>query len=142
MLGQQEETIKVEVSLREPLLASVINGPTQTILLNPITHKPMVMPFPVRSIDKNEALAEKFRAALSRREPAIRDFFDIDYAVRKSGLQADNDGFIDQVGQKLAIPGNESVDISRGRLEALRRQVEPELDQCCAIEISQSLIWT
>ena len=47
----------------------------------------MVAPISVRSIDKIEALAEKFRAALSRREPAIRDFFDIDYAVRKGGLQ-------------------------------------------------------
>ena len=44
---------------------------------------------------------------MSRREPAIRDFFDIDYAVRKGGLQTDNTRFIDQVGQKLAIPGNE-----------------------------------
>jgi len=127
MLGQQQETIKIEVSLREPLLAPVIDGPAQTILLNPITSKPMVMAFPVRSIDKIEALAEKFRAALSRREPAIRDFFDIDYAVRKGGLQTDNTRFIDQVGQKLAIPGNEPVDISRARLEALRRQVDPEL---------------
>jgi len=127
ILGQQEETIKVEVSLREPLLASVINGPAQTILLNPITSKPMVMPFPVRSIDKIEALAEKFRAALSRRDPAIRDFFDIDYAVRKGGLQTDNARFIDQVGQKLTIPGNESVDVSEKRLGALRRQLETQL---------------
>jgi predicted nucleotidyltransferase component of viral defense system len=127
MLGQQQETIKVEVSLREPLLARVIDGPAQTILRNPVTNKPMVMPFPVRSIDKNEALAEKFRAALSRREPAIRDFFDIDYAVRIGGLRPNNAEFIDQVGQKLAIPGNELVDVSETRLDALRRQVEPEL---------------
>ena len=115
------------MSLREPLLARVIDGPAQTILRNPVTNKPMVMPFPVRSIDKNEALAEKFRAALSRREPAIRDFFDIDYAVRIGGLRPNNAEFIDQVGQKLAIPGNDPVDVSETRLEALRRQVEPEL---------------
>ena len=101
VLGQQEETIKIEVSLREPLLAPVIDGPAQTMLRNPITNKPMVIPVPVRSIDKTETLAEKFRAALSRREPAIRDFFDIDYAVRKGGLQTNNAGFIDQVGQKF-----------------------------------------
>lgn len=127
ILGQQQETIKVEVSLREPLLAPAIDAPAQTILRNPLTNRPMVMPFPVRCIDKIEALAEKFRAALSRREPAIRDFFDIDYAVRKGGLQADNAGFIDQVGHKLAIPGNEPVDISKARWAALRRQVESEL---------------
>jgi predicted nucleotidyltransferase component of viral defense system len=126
-LGQQQETIKVEVSLREPLLAPAIDAPAHTILRHPLTNTPMVMPLPVRSIDKTEALAEKFRAALSRREPAIRDFFDIDYAVRKGGLRTDDPSFIQQVGQKLSIPGNEPVDISQERLAALRRQVEPEL---------------
>jgi predicted nucleotidyltransferase component of viral defense system len=127
ILGPQQETIKIEVSLREPLLMSAIEASAQTILRNPLTNKPAVIPLPIRCIDKIEALAEKFRAALSRREPAIRDFFDIDYAVRKGGLQADNAGFIDQVGHKLAIPGNEPVDISKARLAALRRQVESEL---------------
>ena len=127
MLARQQETIKIEVSLREPLLASVINGPAHTILRNPLTNKPMIVPVPVRSIDKTEALAEKFRAALSRREPAIRDFFDIDYAVRNGGLQCDDAEFIDQVRRKLAIPGNDSVDVGEARLAALRRQVEPQL---------------
>jgi hypothetical protein len=127
MLGQQRETIKIEVSLREPLLAPVINSPAHTILRNPLTNKPMIMPIPVRSIDKTEALAEKFRAALSRREPAIRDFFDIDYAVRKGGLRHDDAKFIDQVRQKLAIPGNDPVDVSDVRLNDLRRQVESQL---------------
>jgi len=108
-------------------LAPVINGPAHTILRNPLTNKPMIVPVPVRSIDKTEALAEKFRAALSRREPAIRDFFDIDYAVRKGGLRPDAADFIDQVGKKLVIPHNDSVDVSNQRLDALRRQVEPEL---------------
>jgi predicted nucleotidyltransferase component of viral defense system len=127
VLSRQQETIKIEVSLREPLLVPAIKAPAQTILRNPLTNKPMVMPLPVRSIDKMEALAEKFRAALSRREPAIRDFFDIDYAVRKSGLRTNNVGFIDQVGQKLAIPGNDPVDVSEKRREALSRQIDAEL---------------
>lgn len=127
MLGQQQETIKIEVSLREPLLVRVIDGAARTVLRNPLTNNPMVLPFPVRSIDKIEALAEKFRAALSRREPAIRDFFDIDYAIRKSGLRPGEADFIDQVGLKLGIPGNDLVDVSERRLDALRRQVEAEL---------------
>lgn len=127
MLGQQQETIKIEVSLREPLLAPVFDRPAQTILRNPLTNKPMVAPVPVRSINKLEALAEKIRAALSRREPAIRDFFDIDYAVRKGGLRHDDTEFIEQVRKKLAIPGNGPVEVSDVRLNALRRQVEPQL---------------
>ena len=127
VLGRQQETVKIEVSLREPLLAPVFDGPAQTILRNPVTNKPMVEPLHVRSIDKSEALAEKFRAALSRRDPAIRDLFDIDYAVRKGGLRTDDVEFIDQVRQKLAIPGNDPVDVGEARLSALRRQVEPQL---------------
>jgi predicted nucleotidyltransferase component of viral defense system len=127
MLGQQQETIKIEVSLREPLLTPAVTGNAKTLLLNPLTNNPMVAPIGVRSIDKLEALAEKFRAALSRREPAIRDFFDIDYAVRKDGLRSEDAEFVDQVRQKLAIPGNDPVDVSGRRLEELRRQVEPQL---------------
>ena len=84
MLNKQEETIKIEISLREPLLMPVFDGPAQTILRNPLTNNPMVKPIAVRCIDKIEALAEKFRAALSRREAAIRDFYDLDHAVRKA----------------------------------------------------------
>lgn len=34
---------------------------------------------------------------------------------------------MEQVRQKLAVPGNEPVDVSADRLAALRRQVEPQL---------------
>ena len=127
LLSQQQETIKVEVSLREPLLRPAVTGKAQTLLRNPLTNNAMVTQLAVRCIDKREELAEKFRAALSRREPAIRDFFDLDYAVRKDGLRPAAGGFIDQVTQKLAIPGNDPVDVSDQRLTELRRQVEPQL---------------
>lgn len=127
MLNQQEETIKVEVSLREPLLTPVLDGAARTMLRSPLTNTPMVAPISVRCIDKAEALAEKFRAALSRREVAIRDFYDIDHAVRKGGLRPKSADLIDQVKQKLAVPGNDPVDVSDARLAGLRKQIEPQL---------------
>jgi predicted nucleotidyltransferase component of viral defense system len=127
LISQQEEMIKIEVSLREPLLMLAVNGEAQTLLRNPATNNPMVMPMALRCIDKTEGLAEKFRAALSRREPAVRDFYDIDHAVRKDGLRPGVAHFIDQVKQKLAIPGNDPVDVSEQRLDELHRQVEPQL---------------
>jgi len=127
LISQQEEIIKLEVSLREPLLMLAVNGEAHTLLRNPVTNNPMVTPMALRCIDKAEGLAEKFRAALSRREPAVRDFYDIDHAVRKDGLRPAVANFIDQVRQKLAIPGNDPVDVSERRLNELRRQVEPQL---------------
>ena len=127
LVGRQEETIKIEVALREPLLLDPLNDLAQTILLDPVSRKPLLKPLEVRCIAKMEAFAEKFRAALSRREVAVRDFFDLDYAVRRLGLQSENPELIDLVRRKLSVPGNEPVDVSANRLAALRQQVGPQL---------------
>ena len=127
LAGRQEETIKIEVALREPLLLDPLNGLAQTILLDPVSRKPLLKPLEVRCIAKMEAFTEKFRAALSRREVAVRDFFDLDYAVRRLGLQSENPELIDLVRRKLSVPGNEPVDVSANRLAALRQQVGPQL---------------
>jgi len=127
LAGRQEETIKIEVALREPLLLDPLNGLAQTILLDPVSRKPLLKPLEVRCIAKMEAFAEKFRAALSRREVAVRDFFDLDYAVRRLGLQSETPELIDLVRRKLSVPGNEPVDVSANRLAALRQQVGPQL---------------
>jgi len=74
-----------------------------------------------------EAFAEKFRAALSRREVTIRDFYDIDYAVRRLELRPQDPALIEMVRQKLAIPGNEPADVSENRLAVLRQQLESQL---------------
>ena len=87
----------------------------------------MIQPLAVRCISKTEAFAEKFRAALTRREPAIRDFFDIDYGVRKLELISRSEEMIGLVNEKLAVPGNYTVNVSNERLVALRGQVEAQL---------------
>ena len=127
VLGADPGTIKIEISLREPLLTPAVNETARSILLDPITQNSMVPPLPVRCISKTEAFAEKFRAALTRREPAIRDFFDIDYAVRKLALDPKDQNIVQLVKQKLAIPGNEAVDTSDQRLVALSQQIDPQL---------------
>ena len=53
-------------------------------------------------IDLTEALAEKMRATLTRREPAIRDFFDIWYAREVGGFDFTDTIFLDILAEKLA----------------------------------------
>ena len=72
-------------------------------------------------------MAEKFRAALSRRDVAVRDFYDIDHVVHRLGFPVLGTGFVELVRAKLAVPGNEPIDVSAGRLNSLRMQVDPEL---------------
>ena len=123
----REDTIKIEIGLREPLLLAVSNGLVRTLLLDPVSRSALLEPLALRCISKPEAFAEKFRAALSRREVAARDFFDLDYAVRKLGLQPNDAELIQLVRQKLAVAGNAPMDVSDGRLRELRQKAEPQL---------------
>jgi predicted nucleotidyltransferase component of viral defense system len=127
LINQQEETVKIEAGLREPLLTQVLMGKAQTLLLNPVSGKSITPAIPVPCISRSEAMAEKLRAALSRREVLIRDFYDIDYAVRKRGFLPMETAMTELVRQKLAVPGNEPVDVSLERMARLRRQLDTEL---------------
>jgi predicted nucleotidyltransferase component of viral defense system len=127
LVSQGAETIKVEVGLREPLLTEVVEGAARTLLLDPISSKALVGSFRLPCLGRQEAMAEKLRAALSRREVAIRDFFDVDHAVRVLRMRLKDDDMVELVKGKLATPGNSAVDVTEGRLVALRQQVEAEL---------------
>lgn len=123
----QRELILVEVSVREPLLMPAMAGQARTLLLDPIGGDSTVSNVEIACLDKDEAMAEKFRAALSRKDVAIRDFYDLDYAVQNSALDLDNPQLVDMVHKKLAVPGNMSVDVSEERFAGLRRQLDTRL---------------
>ncbi len=112
VLGPQEETITIEISLREPLLRPAMRGEAQTLLLDPISGSPLVPALPLQCLSREETIAEKLRAALSRREVAIRDFYDIDYAVRRLSLNVLEPDFVGLVKEKMVMPGNDPVDVS------------------------------
>jgi predicted nucleotidyltransferase component of viral defense system len=124
---ESQETIKIEVGLREPVKTQLVDGPIRTVLLNPVSSEPFVTKFVLPCISKEEAFAEKLRAALTRREVAIRDFFDIDYAVRHLGLQLEDRRLITMLKKKLAVPGNDPVDLDKERLDRLRSQLYTRL---------------
>ena len=127
LLGPELETIKIEVGLREPLLTAAEPHPAQTLLLNPISGSALVPPLVATCLSREEAMAEKLRAALSRREVAIRDFYDVDYAVRHLGLRTGDSSLVALVRGKLEVPGNDPVDVSSSRLDALRLQLASQL---------------
>ena len=122
-----DEPIKVEVGLREPLLDEPTLRGATTVLLDPATNAPLLAPVQLACISLREALAEKLRAALSRREVAIRDFFDLDYAERALGLDLRAPDMVDLVSSKLRVPGNLPVDVSSKRLTELQSQVRARL---------------
>ncbi len=127
MARSEGGTIKVEVALREPLLIPREEGPAHTLLRDPVSGDAMIPAIRVPCISVLEAMAEKFRAALTRREVAIRDFYDIDYAVRKLGLEPQHEATINLVRKKLAVARNEPMDVSPDRMASLRPQLAAQL---------------
>jgi len=126
-IAEEAEKVKVEIGFREPLLLDAVMLEARTLLLDPVSNQAMIPSFAVRAIAETEAYAEKARAALTRREPAVRDFYDFDYAVRTGRLQLGADDFVALVQQKLAMPGNEGIDVSDTRRDQLVRQLGAEL---------------
>jgi len=121
------EKIKVEVGLREPLLTPSESRIAITIAVNPFSGQPLLPTFTVSAMALREAYAEKFRAAMTRKEPAIRDFFDLYYAIRKRRLDSHDPDFLNMVKAKLEVPGNAPVDCSAERKVELDRQLEGQL---------------
>jgi predicted nucleotidyltransferase component of viral defense system len=127
LLDGRTEPVSIEVGVREPNMTEAVPGAARTLLLDPLDARPLVEPWPVRALSYREAMAEKVRAALCRGEVAIRDFFDVDHAVRGVGFQTQEPGFLELLRRKLAVPRTGEVDLSDSRIEQLRRQLDAEL---------------
>jgi hypothetical protein len=110
---------RVEFSIREPILEPVEFLPARTLLVDPFRQSVAVAPVSVPTLSLRETYAEKFRAALTRREPAIRDFFDLDHVVRSGRLNAADNHLLELIRQKLAVRGNASIDVSDAKREVL-----------------------
>lgn len=123
----KRERIKLEIGIREPLLKPSIPQMAHTIVVNPFSGQPFFPGFTVHAMDKDEAYAEKMRAALTRKDPAIRDFFDVFYAVHNVGIDLSEPGFLSMVQAKLAVAGNSPVNVSGDRKSELVRQLDGEL---------------
>ncbi len=138
LLAERTETIQIEIGLRETALTPPTPSPVNTALLHWVRAEPLLEPFPIRSLSYSEAMAEKLRAALSRRDVAIRDFFDTDHAVRAQKLDVTDAEIVRLLRAKLAVRGTGPVDVSQQRLDQLRPQLEGQLRPVLrAIEFDQ-----
>lgn len=127
VIVDKKEKIKIEVGIREPLLRPSESRLASTIVMNPFSGQPLLPPFKVGAMTLQEAYAEKIRAAITRKEAAIRDFFDVFYAIRKRGLNTQSPDFLRMVKAKLDVPGNVPIDLSEERKQELNRQLGGQL---------------
>lgn len=126
-LTGENETVKVEVAVREPIIEPAVLCTGRTLLRQPVAEEVPNADLSLCVLSLRETYAEKVRAALTREPPAIRDVFDIDDAVRRKRLDLSEPQFINLVHRKLAIPGIAPIDTSRARRELVEDQLETHL---------------
>ena len=127
LMTGRDESIKVEFSVREPILEPIAHLPARTLLMDPFRRRPVLEPLTIPVLSRREAYAEKIRAALTRRDPAIRDFYDIDHAIRTQRVDARDPRLLRLVRAKLAVPGTQPVDVGDKRFDVLKRQTPSQL---------------
>lgn len=91
---------------------------------DPYSDVPLVGAFSVMCLSKREAYSEKVRAALTRKTAAIRDLYDLDYALNKKLISMDEAWWWKK---KLEVPGTGEIQISDARKKDFRSQLQTDL---------------
>lgn len=125
----QDESIKIEVSLRKPIVEPPPDStrapccstrspvPRQSLVFRPVSYR------------SGQAYADRLRVALTQPEPAVRGFFDMDHAIASGRINASGWSHIDLLRTKLSVPEIGPTDVSpvderRERRDARTRREE------------------
>ena len=100
----------------------------QSIYKDLILEETIFKNYTISCIDLKEAVAEKIRAGLTRRIPAIRDFFDIWYIKNNSDFNFTDPILKDLIIKKLAEVNFAYTLDKDSNYQMLEKQIKTELD--------------
>lgn len=131
VLTAKDDIIKIEISLRQPPIDKPINTEIKHFYQDPFTGEDLFPRGKIRSLSWNEAVAEKLKAAISRKDVAIRDYYDL-WHIAEFGFDFHNDKFIKLFKRKVTDEGyigdyKKDFGLSPDKLSLLRRQVDTDL---------------
>lgn len=123
--------VKLEISLRRPILDEPVYNVIKHFYKDPFTGEDMIPANKVLSLSFNEAVAEKLKAAITRKDVAIRDYYDLWY-IAESKFNFYDKRFIELFRRKLSDEGYKgdyeyNFGLSDDKIALLHRQVETDL---------------
>jgi hypothetical protein len=98
-----------------------------TLVADPFSRRPLVDGVSVRCLSLREALAEKARALLTRRDVAIRDVFDYWHAHRSATAPLRDAEFLDMVSKKISVSTSLYIGLTDERRAQLAAQLATDL---------------
>lgn len=91
IIDDSEQTIKLDMSFRKQLLRPSRKMRVRHEFFNALGDPLLEKDVNIEAIDLSENFAEKFRALVTRESIAIRDIYDIYFALKENFLQIDKD---------------------------------------------------
>ena len=131
IMTNRKENIKFEISLRQPPMKSPTIVNIKHFYQDPFSGKDLFPQGKILALSLEECVAEKLKAAISRRTPAIRDFYDLGHFIKRK-FDFRNPKFLKMVDDKLLLDECEkdySVNLGLTALEIqeLKRSVSTDL---------------
>jgi predicted nucleotidyltransferase component of viral defense system len=127
----RDEKIKLEVSLRQAPIDKPVYNVIMHFYQDPFTGEDLIPKNKILSLSLNEAVAEKLKAAITRKEVAIRDYYDL-WFISEAKFDFKNKQFLAILKKKLEAEkykGDYSLNfgLDKDSLELLYRQIDTEL---------------
>ena len=127
----KDESVQIEVALRQIPLDKPVHNVIKHFYKDPFTGKDLIPKNRILSLSLNEAVAEKLKAAITRRDLAIRDYYDL-WHIAESGFDFRNKQFLTIFRKKLDAEGylgdyRYNFGLSEESANLLQRQVETDL---------------
>lgn len=130
-ISGKSEGIKIEVALRQLPIDKPVHNVIKHFYKNPFTEEDLIPSNKILSLSLNEAVAEKLKAAITRRDLAIRDYYDL-WHIANAGFDFHNKKFIPLFRKKLEGEGYKgdyryNLGLDENGIKLLHRQIKTDL---------------
>jgi predicted nucleotidyltransferase component of viral defense system len=127
----KEGKIKIEVSLRQKPYDKPVLNVIRHFYKDPFTGENLIPERKILSLSLVEAVAEKLKAAITRKDPAIRDYYDL-WHIAEAGFDFHKHHFLEIFKKKLNDENyhgdfKDKFGLSEDKIDLLTRQIETDL---------------
>ncbi|MBI5701625.1 nucleotidyl transferase AbiEii/AbiGii toxin family protein [Candidatus Saganbacteria bacterium] len=131
VITNKEGNIKIEISLRQKPYDRPAYNVVHHFYKDPFTGRNLIPENKILSLSLDEAVAEKLKAAITRKDPVIRDYYDL-WHIAEAGFDFHKRHFLELFKKKLKDEDHhgdfkDKFGLSENKLDLLTRQVETDL---------------
>ena len=130
-ISGKDENIKLEISLKAPPIEKPVHNVITHFYKDPFTGEDLIPKNKILSLTLNEAVAEKLKAAITRKDVAIRDYYDL-WFISEAKFDFKDRHFLSIFKKKLEAEKyranySHNFGLDQQSIELLRKQIETEL---------------